>query len=177
MNLTEKKTALSLIDERAALFEGIADRIWENPELSLKEFQARDLYCRALRELGFSVTENLCGIGTAFCGSYGSGRPVIGILGEFDALSGLSQEAGAISPKPVTEGGCGHGCGHNLLGAGSLAAAAAVIRLPRGRGGRGKGLYGTGRSLEAAGRCPDLASRRRKPDHDRHQQLLHSGPV
>ncbi len=126
MNLTEKKTALSLIDERAALFEGIADRIWENPELSLKEFQARDLYCRALRELGFSVTENLCGIGTAFCGSYGSGRPVIGILGEFDALSGLSQEAGAVSPKPVTEGGCGHGCGHNLLGAGSLAAAAAV---------------------------------------------------
>ena len=79
MNLTEKKTALSLIDERAALFEGIADRIWENPELSLKEFQARDIYCRALRELGFSVTENLCGIGTAFCGSYGSGRPVIGI--------------------------------------------------------------------------------------------------
>ena len=126
MNLTEKKTALSLIDERAALFEGIADRIWENPELSLKEFQAKDIYCRALRELGFSVTENLCGIGTAFCGSYGSGRPVIGILGEFDALSGLSQEAGAVSPKPVTEGGCGHGCGHNLLGAGSLAAAAAV---------------------------------------------------
>ena len=107
MNQTEKKTALSLIDERAALFEGIADRIWENPELSLKDYKARDLYCRALRELGFSVTENLCGIGTAFCGSYGSGRPVIGILGEFDALSGLSQEAGAISPKPVTEGGCG----------------------------------------------------------------------
>ncbi len=169
MNLTEKKTALSLIDERAALFEGIADRIWENPELSLKEFQARDLYCRALRELGFSVTENLCGIGTAFCGSYGSGRPVIGILGEFDALSGLSQEAGAVSPKPVTEGGCGHGCGHNLLGAGSGQGLAGkdrppghrrLLRLPRGRGGRGKGLYGTGRSLEAAGRCPDLASRR-----------------
>jgi len=54
MNQTDKKTALSLIDERAALFEGIADRIWENPELSLKEFQARDIYCRALRELGFT---------------------------------------------------------------------------------------------------------------------------
>ena len=58
MNQTVKKTALSLIDERAALFEGIADRIWENPELSLKEFEARDIYCRALRELGFTVTEN-----------------------------------------------------------------------------------------------------------------------
>ena len=100
MNLTEKKTALSLIDERAALFEGIADRIWENPELSLKEFQARDLYCRALRELGFSVTENLCGIGTAFCGSYGSGRPVIGILGEFESLTPSPVSARRPVPFP-----------------------------------------------------------------------------
>ncbi|MER2151073.1 MAG: amidohydrolase, partial [Candidatus Limivicinus sp.] len=123
---TEKKNALSLIDERASLFGAIADRIWENPELSLKEFKAKELYCEKLRELGFTVTENLCGIPTAFCGAYGSGRPVIGILGEYDALSGLSQEAGAVHQAPVTEGGCGHGCGHNLLGAGALAAAAAV---------------------------------------------------
>ena len=123
---TEKKTALSRIDERASLFEEIANRIWENPELSLKEFRSAALYCEKLRELGFVVTENLCGIPTAFCGSWGSGRPMIGILGEFDALSGLSQEAGAITPAPVVEGGNGHGCGHNLLGAGALAAAYAV---------------------------------------------------
>ncbi len=121
-----KMTALASIDKDAALYEELADRIWENPELSLKEHKAAALYCRTLRALGFSVTEKLCGIDTAFCGSYGKGRPVIGILGEFDALSGLSQEAGATEYAPLVPGGAGHGCGHNLLGAGSLAAAAAV---------------------------------------------------
>ncbi len=121
-----KKAALALIDEDAALYEHIADRIWENPELSLKEYKAAALYCETLRSLGFEVTEKLCGIETAFCGSFGSGAPVIGILGEFDALSSLSQAAGATAPAPLVPGGAGHGCGHNLLGAGSLAAAAAV---------------------------------------------------
>ena len=123
-----KKSALALIDEKADLFNGISDEIWEHPELSLKEHRAAALYCKTLRELGFAVTEKLCGIDTAFCGSYGSGGPVIGILGEFDALSGLSQAAGESCPAPLVEGGSGHGCGHNLLGAGSLAAAAAVKR-------------------------------------------------
>ena len=63
---------------------------------------------------------------TAFCGKYGSGRPVIGILGEFDALSGLSQAAGCSEHKPLVEGAPGHGCGHNMLGAGALGAAFAV---------------------------------------------------
>ena len=121
-----KKAALSSVDENAALYTAIADQIWDHPELSLKEFASAALYCKTLRELGFTVTENLCGIPTAFCGAYGSGRPVIGILGEYDALSGLSQQAGVDHPQPVENGGCGHGCGHNLLGAGSLAAAAAV---------------------------------------------------
>lgn len=138
---TEKKNALSLIDERTSLLGEIADRIWENPELSLKEFKAKELYCETLRELGFTVTENLCGIATAFCGSYGSGRPVIGILGEFDALSGLSQEAGVCHPAPLTEGGSGHGCGHNLLGAGSLAAAAAVKAWLEATGHPGTVIY------------------------------------
>lgn len=121
-----KKAALAFVDENAALFEGVAEQIWENPELSLKEYKAAALYCRTLRALGFTVTEKLCGIDTAFCGSYGSGAPVIGILGEFDALSSLSQAAGETEEKPLVPGGAGHGCGHNLLGAGSLAAAAAV---------------------------------------------------
>ena len=72
------------------------------------------------------MQKNLCGVETAFSGSYGSGHPVIGILGEFDALSGLSQQSGVAEAQSVTPGGNGHGCGHNLLGAGSLAAAAAV---------------------------------------------------
>ena len=121
-----KKAALACIDENAALYEAVADRVWDNPELSLKEFKAAALYCETLRELGFTVTKKLCGIDTAFCGSYGAGAPVIGILGEYDALSGLSQAAGALREDALIPGGAGHGCGHNLLGAGSLAAAAAV---------------------------------------------------
>ena len=136
-----KQTAIEYIDQNAAFFETIADRIWENPELSLKEFKAAALYCEKLRELGFAVTEGLCGIKTAFCGSYGSGRPVIGILGEFDALSGLSQQAGETGPAPVVPGGSGHGCGHNLLGAGSLAAAAAVKDYLEKTGAPGTVVY------------------------------------
>ena len=121
-----KLAALAAIDEKEELFTAVSDQIWGYAELSLKEFQSAELYCKTLRELGFTVTEKLCGIDTAFSGSFGSGKPVIGILGEFDALSGLSQQAGETSPCPVQPGGSGHGCGHNLLGAGSLAAAVAV---------------------------------------------------
>ena len=122
----DKLEALSVIDRQADFFRELADEIWDHPELSLKEFRAADLYCRKLRALGFEVTEKLCGIETAFCGRFGSGKPVIGILGEFDALSGLSQEAGSTEAKPLVPGGNGHGCGHNLLGVGSFAAACAV---------------------------------------------------
>ena len=125
--LTEEKQALvSFLDGHASYFEAIADEIWGHAELSLKEHASAALYVKKLKELGFTVTEKLCGIDTAFCGSYGSGRPVIGILGEYDALSGLSQKAGATQHEPLIPGGSGHGCGHNLLGAGALAAAAAV---------------------------------------------------
>ena len=122
----DKQGLAAFLDGHAPYFEEIADRIWEHAELSLKEYASAALYLGKLRELGFTVTEKLCGIDTAFCGSYGSGRPVIGILGEFDALSGLSQKAGETAHNPLVPGGSGHGCGHNLLGAGSLAAAAAV---------------------------------------------------
>ena len=137
----DKVRALSVIEEHAGLFRAMADEIWENPELSLKEFRAAELYCGKLRELGFTVTENLCNIPTAFCGSFGSGRPVIGILGEFDALSGLSQKAGVAEPAPVTPGGNGHGCGHNLLGVGSLAAACAVKAWLEKSGGPGTVIF------------------------------------
>ena len=123
---SEKQAAAAYIDENAALYKSIADQVWEYAELSLKEFRSTALYVEKLKELGFTVTEKLGGIDTAFCGSYGSGRPVIGILGEYDALSGLSQKAGVCAHDPLVPGESGHGCGHNLLGAGSLAAAAAV---------------------------------------------------
>ena len=79
-----------------------------------------------LKELGFAVEEGVCSISTAFVASYGSGRPIIGILAEYDALSGLSQLGGSIKKQELTPGGTGHGCGHNLLGAGALAAALGI---------------------------------------------------
>ena len=72
------------------------------------------------------MESGICGIPTAFSASFGSGRPVIGILAEYDALSGLSQKGGALEREEAVPGGCGHGCGHNLLGAGALAAALGV---------------------------------------------------
>ncbi|MBO4854203.1 MAG: amidohydrolase [Oscillospiraceae bacterium] len=137
----KKKAAVEAVDEYAALFCELSDALWDAPELSLLEHKSAARYCEVLRKLGFCVTEKLCGIDTAFSGSFGNGRPVIGILGEFDALSGLSQEAGIAYEKPVTVGGCGHGCGHNLLGVGSLAAAVAVKRYLEKTGQSGTVIF------------------------------------
>ena len=136
-----KKKAAASVDADAQFYKELADSIWENPELSLKEFKAAETYISALRKLGFEVTENLCGIKTAFCGKYGSGRPVIGILGEYDALSGLSQKACCAEPEPDPRMTDGHGCGHNLLGAGSLAAAAAVKKYLEMSGQQGTVIF------------------------------------
>ena len=123
--MNDKQTAYNYIDENADAFIGVSDRIWDFAELSLKEFQSAALYCDVLEQQGFTVERGLCGVPTAFSGAFGSGRPVIGILGEFDALSGLSQ-VGGVAEKRSAGGETGHGCNHNLLGAGSLAAACAV---------------------------------------------------
>ena len=121
----DKQKLYDYIDANADIFVGVSDKIWEYAEPPLQEFQSAALYCKVLREHGFTVETNLSGIHTAFSGSYGSGRPVIGILGEFDALAGLSQ-VGGLAKKRSAGGENGHGCNHNLLGAGSLAAAFAV---------------------------------------------------
>ena len=123
---TYKEEAVAYIEKNAPIFTDLSDQIWANPELSLKEFHSAALYKKVLQENGFRLEENLSGIETAFSGSFGHGRPVIGILGEFDALSGMSQEKCALEPKPLIEGAPGHGCGHNMLGAGALAAAFAI---------------------------------------------------
>ena len=124
-----KKLAQDYIDQRGGEFAALSHQIWEYAELSLKEFRSAALYVEKLKAEGFAVRENLGGIPTAFSGAWGSGRPVIGILGEFDALSGLSQAAGEASPRPLVPGGAGHGCGHNMLGAAAFAAACGVKRF------------------------------------------------
>ena len=122
----DKTYLYQAVEEKAPVITGLSDNIWEYAELSMMEVKSAAEYVDVLKAEGFRVQENLCGISTAFSGSFGSGKPVIGFLGEFDALSGLSQAAGISQPQPLTEGGCGHGCGHNLLGAGALGAAIAV---------------------------------------------------
>jgi aminobenzoyl-glutamate utilization protein B len=121
-----KNIAISAIEKNAEKFTALSDKIWELAELSLKEYKSTEAYVAILHELGFEVEEKVAGIDTAFLGKWGSGKPVIGILGEFDALSGLSQVGGVAEKEELTKGGNGHGCGHNMLGAGALAAAYGV---------------------------------------------------
>ena len=106
-----------------------SDAIWEHPEVNFHEDFASETLIRLLRENGFAVETGLCGLPNAFRAQYGSGRPVIAYLGEFDALSTLSQKAGCAVREPVQSGAPGHGCGHNLLGVGALSAAIAVKEL------------------------------------------------
>ena len=84
-----KTEAADYIESNQEIFVDISHQIWQYAELSLKEYRSAELYCKILKENGFTVKENICGIATAFTGHYGSGKPVIGILAEFDALGGV----------------------------------------------------------------------------------------
>lgn len=117
---------LPFIDEHTGTFEALSDRVWETPEIAYTEFRSVAAHTEALRHYGFRVTEDVGDIPTAVMGEAGTGGPVIAILGEYDALPGLSQQAGATEHKEVEPNGHGHGCGHNLLGSASLMAATAV---------------------------------------------------
>ena len=114
------------VNASAQLIQDVSDQIWNYAELSMEETQSADLYKKVLADLGFTVEDKVAGVPTAFSGTYGTGKPVIGILAEYDALSGLSQVANATEKISLIPDGNGHGCGHNLLGAGSLGAAIAV---------------------------------------------------
>ncbi len=119
------ETALSYIDRHEKRLVEIAQAIWNNPEVALLEFFAAQLVAGELEQAGFTVNKSVGQMPTAFVASWGSGEPIIGILGEYDALPGLSQTVSAAR-EPVKEGAPGHGCGHNLFAAGSLGAALAV---------------------------------------------------
>lgn len=105
---------------------GLSDRVWGMPETLYTEHRSVAEHKAMLDAKGFRVTECAAGIPTAILGEAGKGGPVIAILGEFDALPGLSQVAGIAEPREVEPSGSGHGCGHNLLGAAALLAACAV---------------------------------------------------
>ncbi len=131
---------LRWLDEHAAAYTEIADKIWEFAETALLEFKSASLQIDHLKTQRFSIAENLAGMKTAFSAEWGRGKPVIGFIGEYDALPGLSQKA-IPRKEPIVAGGPGHGCGHNLLGTGGMAAAVAVSRRLEKGGAAGTVRY------------------------------------
>jgi aminobenzoyl-glutamate utilization protein B len=130
-----------LVDAKKDAFEALSDRIWGMPELQYAEHRSVAEHVKELAREGFRITRNLADIPTAVMGEAGQGGPVIAFLGEFDALPGLSQEAGIAEPRPVEPNGNGHGCGHNLLGSAALLAASALKDWLAGNGIAGRVRY------------------------------------
>ncbi len=114
------------VDTIKPRFVALANKVWGMPEVCYTEARSSAEHLAELRHQGFRITEKVAGIPTALMGEAGEGGPVIAFLGEYDALPGLSQEAGVAEHRPIEAGGHGHGCGHNLLGSAALLAATAV---------------------------------------------------
>ncbi len=123
-----KQAVISSIDVKFTELTALSDKIWSYEEIAFQETQSAEALIAYAEQQGFSVKKGVAEIPTAFVAEYGSGSPIIGILGEFDALPGLSQNTVPYK-DPVHEGGAGHGCGHNLFGVASLGAATAIKEL------------------------------------------------
>jgi aminobenzoyl-glutamate utilization protein B len=127
-DVRKKEAAAASIDARRADLASLADQVWAFAETALRETRSSALLADYAEKQGFRVERGVAGMPTAFVASYGQGRPVIAVLGEYDALPGLSQKA--VPERDVLRAGApGHGCGHNLFGAASLGAAIAVKEL------------------------------------------------
>jgi aminobenzoyl-glutamate utilization protein B len=128
-----KEEAFEWLDENRPELSKISDKIWRLAEIAMEEFESAEVLASYLEKMGFKVERGASGMPTAFVAVYGSGEPVIGILAEYDALPGLSQDAVPYK-KPLEEGKPGHGCGHNIFGTASTAAAAAMKEVMEKRG-------------------------------------------
>jgi aminobenzoyl-glutamate utilization protein B len=117
--------AIDYLNKSVSIYDKLQKLIWREAELGFIETNSSNLLQKQLKENGFSVEASVAGMPTAFVATYGSGSPVIGILAEYDALPGLSQDTVPFI-KPLVQGGNGHGCGHNLFGVGSTAGAIAI---------------------------------------------------
>ena len=133
---------LTAIDEKREELGSISDAIWDNAETAFAEYKSSALLVEKLRENGFSVTTGVSGLPTAFAATFGSGHPHLGILAEYDGLSGMSQEAGVAEPRSIPGKENNHACGHNLFAAGSLGAALAVKAFIEDRGSGSVTLFG-----------------------------------
>lgn len=138
-----KKVAYSWIDANADAIKGVHKNIWTYAETGLQEFKSSKELTDFLKANGFTVEAGVAGMPTAFVASVGSGKPIIGILAEFDALPGLSQDA-TPERKERSEVGAGHGCGHSVFGTASTSAAIAVKKaIEAGKASGAIRLYGT----------------------------------
>jgi aminobenzoyl-glutamate utilization protein B len=128
--MTADATRLDWIARRTeakrSTYTAVSDEVWELAELRFQEVRSVAAQIAVMEREGFTITPNVAGIPTAFMAEAGSGAPILGFLGEYDALAGLSQEAGVGEPRAIMPGAPGQGCGHNLLGAGSMLAAVLV---------------------------------------------------
>jgi aminobenzoyl-glutamate utilization protein B len=139
----DKDDVLARMDARATHFGEVSRQIWDYAELGYKETRSAALLRDELRSAGFRVEEGAGGIPTAFTATWGSGKPVVGIMGEYDALPGLSQDT-QPERNPLVNGAPGHGCGHNLLGTASAFAAISVKEWMTAKGIQGTlRFYGT----------------------------------
>lgn len=120
-----QEEVLKKLDEKASFYSEVSQQIWDYAELGYLETKSSALLQKTLSDAGFKVTAGVAEIPTAFVAEYGSGKPVIGIMAEFDALPGVSQKAVPFR-EPVVEGGAGHACGHHLFGTASVAAGIAA---------------------------------------------------
>ena len=123
-----KKALLTSVEKHKNELIKISDEIWRLAETAFEETKSAEILASYAEKQGFNVERGVAGMPTAFVATYGSGSPVISVLGEFDALPGISQKA-TPTKSPLKEGAAGHGCGHNLFGAGSLGAAIAIKEL------------------------------------------------
>src|SRR4051794_21053225 len=140
----DRAALLRGIDAKREKYAGVAKEIWGFAEVGYQEQKSSALLQQQLKAAGFQVSAGVAGIPTAFVATFGAGKPVIAIVGEFDALPGLSQEAQTANHHAIEEGAPGHGCGHNLLGTGALASAVAVKEWLAGSGHAGTlRYYGT----------------------------------
>jgi aminobenzoyl-glutamate utilization protein B len=130
-----------LVEAKEIPFFELSDRIWAMPELNYQEHRSAEAHAQMLSDEGFRVTRGVAGLPTAMMGEAGEGGPVIAILGEYDALPGLSQQAGVAEKRPDPQGPNGHGCGHNMLGSASLLAATAVKDWLAEKGIKGRVRY------------------------------------
>ena len=121
----DKESLIHKLDQKFDHYANIAHHQWENPELGYLEVKSSALLLKELKKEGFKVKSGVANIPTAFTATFGSGHPIIGVLGEYDALPGMSQKATATE-EAIVEGAPGQGCGHHLLGTAAMAAAISV---------------------------------------------------